>query len=103
ILVVGNKISSGLSGLFNYCGVTFVSRDEKGADIKVKAALAKTIAATPEDMERLKAAFLLRNMLNDPAEEKAAGFEKMLVSREITAILPNYIISRSIRPEAGAV
>lgn len=102
VLVVGNRISAGLSALFNHRGVMFIDRDEKGSDIKAKAALVRAIGATQEDMERLKSAFLLRNMMDDPGEEKTAGLEKILVSKSVTAVLPNYIINRSIRPEAGA-
>lgn len=101
-LIIGNHLDSGVANLFNYRGIIFVSRDDKDAEAKIKIALGKTMAVTPEDEKRLKAAFLLRNQMDDVEKEDAASLPALLSGAGVTATLPHYILNHTLRPEMKA-
>jgi hypothetical protein len=100
IMIVGDHLRPSLTNIFQHRGITFINRDDKNALSKVKANLPRVLGATMAAEEgKLKTAFLMRNMMEDQAQEDNTSLAELLVHKDVKNYLPNYVLNRSLRPE----
>ncbi|MGZ9098023.1 MAG: hypothetical protein ACXW30_06995 [Micavibrio sp.] len=100
IMIVGDHLRPSLTNIFQHRGITFISRDDKNALSKIKAALPRVLGPTMAAEEvKLKTAFLMRNMMEDQGQEDTASLAELLVHKDVKNYLPNYILNRTLRPE----
>lgn len=97
-LVVSGEVSPRIEAIFKEAGITHVNRDEPNAASRVESALNDILRGTPEKTkERLKFAFLLRNL--DEENEKAgisseANLSELMVNKEIGTNAPKYVFKK---------
>ncbi|MBU0858440.1 MAG: hypothetical protein KJ667_00750, partial [Alphaproteobacteria bacterium] len=97
MLIVGEgKLPAKAGVAFAHTRVHYVDRNEEGAGRKVSAALSQIAGTGNEKMdERLKTAFLMRNMLDSLPEQEKASLGDLLVRRDVKCFLPHYIVKPS--------
>jgi hypothetical protein len=97
MLIVGEgKLPAKAGVAFAHTRVHYVDRNEEGASRKVSAALSQIVGTGNEKMdERLKTAFLMRNMLDSLPDQEKSSLGDLLVRRDVKCFLPHYIIKPS--------
>ena len=96
LLVVGEgSLAPDLTKAFNAAGISYVDKLEKDARKQADTALNKIMGAERKKNEDiLKAAFMMRVALDQPAEEDKEKLDALLVRRDTRAWLPVYITNR---------
>jgi hypothetical protein len=102
LLVVGEgKLPAKIGLAFANSRVTYIDRSEEGAARKAGAALFGIAGGDAKVADRLKTAFLMRNMLDAVDEQDKTGLEDLLVRRDVKCFLPHYIVKPAPRNAIG--
>lgn len=94
LLIVGEgKLPARVKASFANTKVQYVDRNEENAGRKAEAALYAVVGNNDTKLgDKLKTAFLMRNMLDSLPEQEAANLGDLLVRRDVKCFLPAYAV-----------
>lgn len=90
-LIVGESVAPSLKAAFNKAGITYVDRNTRGAEAKVKKALNEMTGGTQQRliMGSLTDAFKYRN---DVAASSSRPLSELLVDRNVAPLIAKYLV-----------
>jgi hypothetical protein len=99
LLIVGEgKLPARVTAAFSHSRVQYVDRADADAQQKTATALTMVLGAPDEKLaDRLKTAFLMRNMLDSLPDQEQAGLADLLVRRDVRCFLPRYAVKPAVR------
>lgn len=94
MMIVGEgKLPQKVATAFGHTRVQYIDRTDSDAAHKATGALALVAGGNDEKVrERLKTAFLMRNMLDDLAEQEKTSLPDLLVRADVKCFLPRFLV-----------
>ena len=94
MMIVGEgKLPARIKASFANTKVQYVDRNEDNAGRKAEAALYAVVGNNDTKLgDKLKTAFLMRNMLDSLPEQETATLSDLLVRRDVKCFLPAYAV-----------
>lgn len=98
LLIVGDgELPARVKFAFEHSNVRYVNRNDKGATRQVETALGAVLGMNAGKLgDRLKTAFMMRNMLDSVTAQEQASLSSLLARRDTKCFLPNYVLKPGI-------
>lgn len=94
-VIVGEKVSTRLQGIFKNMGMTYIDRSSHTAKSRLQTAMRNlTAGKEAKDIDSLKQAFLMRNSAADESGFKDKSLADLMLDSSVSTHLPNFVTSQ---------